>query len=1308
MPDIEQISQEAHPQMPSSSSHFLRPKLPSDSDQGIENMKTQAASSSGSSWFNQAQQWSVGTINIRNEERPKSPGENRVAQLREDLDKSTVVVKTLMEQGNVAAVYSANHRRYPPRCHKGTRQSIRADILAWSANPKRLQRMRWYWGPPAVGKSAIAQSAAEELASVKRLGATYFFSGSGDVSDPDTMIPTLASQLAQNNERYKRLITEALGLYPFILSMNRKTQFQALIIDPFRIIAKEGTLLQPLVIVVDGLDECKDPKAQCELIDLIRAEVEDAKNIPLLWMIFSRPEWHLKFVVADSHYPIHCQQMVIPIDDDETRQDAKFMLDVGITEIRNRHGIPTSWPPQEYTDIIYNAVSGHLGFVSFIVRFVQGEIGDKNDETNEDGDDGPCERFSLCVKAVNGSSIGSGVPNPLRALDDLYHRILSKISSKDISTTKRILGMAIHYPGHQLCVQDQAGFLEISQDTFYRSLRQLHSVVDIPKTDDADKLSIRLYHASFSDYLKNPFRSGDFRLDEGAVHYDVAVQSLSWVGRVQSSELSQGFESQVNIQERRFAAEVVWDACCKVPDKRVSDLIHNLEQFDFECLQLLPDAHASFAEFIRWLYTRVSDDKARDFVAKLWRRYIRPVLRATQGKKLVRIVQKPPKHVAKKLDIKHEVLNPSEFCEIFPRDVQGVVRVPMTLHFVVGNATQAYVSLLIDQKLSQFVDIGGLFARAHDLFIKNPNFQQTMLVNNNFDSNESNRIVLQRLAVNGALQATFDSSLRWPPPRCHPETRRSMRADITAWYTDSRRQDRLLWLTGPPAVGKSAVAQTMAEILAEIGLLGATYFFSGLNNLDDPTTLIPTLVYQLAAENAHYKRLITEILFEDPRILDKSLAVQFMSLILNPFRIIAEEGTNQHSLVIVIDGLDECGGISAQLELIELIVKETGSNWNSPLLWMVSGRPEMHLKRFFQNLTTRRFPFKQVELLFDDESEADAGRVLDGGIEDIYDQYGLSRDDLWTESQRLFILKAASNHLGLVASILYFLRDEHNLGDPRERLDACISALRDSGVEAGAVGPLELLDQRYRQILSRVPSDTLPTTKRILGLCIWYHDHGLSTHDHGRFLNIPLDTYYHSLEHLFSVILVPMPTDAISSPLRLYHPSFANFLQDPMHSRQFCLREGDAHLDAAIQSLVWLNTCNLTDLSDRTTLFSSQIVWDACRKVPDELVPTLMVSLDQFDFRKLQNMRSLINHFSFALFIRWLYVQTPSERSLISLSNETAATAETFHLTYKSANWNHFCANFSSDTASKALPTTFHFLLGSEHRIHVSLAVERP
>ncbi|KXN86081.1 hypothetical protein AN958_10557 [Leucoagaricus sp. SymC.cos] len=104
-----------------------------------------------------------------------------------------------------------------------------------------------------------------------------------------------------------------------------------------------------------------------------------------------------------------------------------------------------------------------------------------------------------------------------------------------------------------------------------------------------------------------------------------------------------------------------------------------------------------------------------------------------------------------------------------------------------------------------------------------------------------------------------DSSARSYAPCCHPDTRKGLRDCITRWVDEtpgpSRR--RLFWLLGSAGVGKSAVAQTVAEEMKAVGRLGASLFFSRLSKRDDPDQVISTLAYQLAVRSQDYKRIIT-------------------------------------------------------------------------------------------------------------------------------------------------------------------------------------------------------------------------------------------------------------------------------------------------------------------------------------------------------------------------------------------------------------------------------------------------------------------
>ncbi|KAF9439663.1 hypothetical protein P691DRAFT_769184 [Macrolepiota fuliginosa MF-IS2] len=125
-----------------------------------------------------------------------------------------------------------------------------------------------------------------------------------------------------------------------------------------------------------------------------------------------------------------------------------------------------------------------------------------------------------------------------------------------------------------------------------------------------------------------------------------------------------------------------------------------------------------------------------------------------------------------------------------------------------------------------------------------------------------------------------DSAAHDLPPHCHPNTHKDLRDCIV------NSPDNPIWtivIFGPAGVGKTAIAQTIAEEFKASDHLGTSLFFSKRGDKNDPNKVVPTLAYQLALTYPDYKNLIFQCLSADPTILEKILWVQFEELITKPF-----------------------------------------------------------------------------------------------------------------------------------------------------------------------------------------------------------------------------------------------------------------------------------------------------------------------------------------------------------------------------------------------------------------------------------------
>lgn len=516
-------------------------------------------------------------------------------------------LEKLAAKGLHSAMLDSRDRGYVPRCNENTRQTIRRRIIRWGWRHGEIRRLLWLSGPAGVGKSAVAQTVAEEFKGKGLLGGVFFFSRPNNRSDPDVVIPTLVYQLAMRIPEYRHIITDKITQDPIILDRNRRTQFQEFIIDPFlTLMTQHPTVVQqPLLIVLDGLDECINREAQCEFVEMISHHVREQQNTGLRWMICSRPEPSLKVSFSTEDCKAICLQEKLDVDDSEAQDDALRILRKGFADIRDQYPdqLTQGWPTEDQINLIASRASGHLGFVSFILRF----IGDKNY-------DDPYGQLEICLRFLKLTS-GHGDLNPLYALDLLYTQVLSDIPASIFPTTLRILGLFVFYNAGQLSAVAHANFLGLDQATFYRALHRLHSVVLVPPVDEAHRRPIQIYHASFTDYLKDPARCGKFALDRSVVPYlDVAVSGLKWLGYARRTTLGGELPELVWIPPKdarlpilislcKFSFVPCWQACPQVPKGSQETLIKALEEFDFNLDYFMwwKTETRDFAYFIRWL-----------------------------------------------------------------------------------------------------------------------------------------------------------------------------------------------------------------------------------------------------------------------------------------------------------------------------------------------------------------------------------------------------------------------------------------------------------------------------------------------------------------------------------------------------------------------------------------------------------------------------------------------------------------------------------------------------------------------------------
>ncbi|KAF7760578.1 hypothetical protein Agabi119p4_11254 [Agaricus bisporus var. burnettii] len=431
----------------------------------------------------------------------------------------------------------------------------------------------------------------------------------------------------------------------------------------------------------------------------------------------------------------------------------------------------------------------------------------------------------------------------------------------------------------------------------------------------------------------------------------------------------------------------------------------------------------------------------------------------------------------------------------------------------------------------------GMFDFAHDFVINNPVFVENSLDN-----------FMASLLKETILGAEFDSSARNPPPRCHPGTRLRVIERCQYFILTCGRERKLQWVVGSAGVGKSAILQSVAEdksgVLSDV-ITGATIFFS-INGRQDGTKTILTIAYQVAVKLEPYRLFIKGEIARDPSLLQKSLSTQFKKFIVEPFitRRLLDPSSR---LLIILDGLDECDDAFHQQELLGLITNFCTTYPASPVVWIVASRPEPHIMSFFSQPKIA-LAYEKEEILVDsNRAREDVERYLREMLKEVQlGSISLKRLSRWpSEDDFLKVAKAADGLFAYAATVVRYISDP-TYGDPVSQL-ADVLEIIDTGTRKAVPGkdhPLARLDALYARILSKIPSDVMVNTRKLLILRFDEYWGDASFQFHCNMLGMAENVAYGATQLLSAIASVPGPAEAATHRLELFHKSFEDYLKD--------------------------------------------------------------------------------------------------------------------------------------------------------------------
>ncbi|PPQ82414.1 hypothetical protein CVT25_008364 [Psilocybe cyanescens] len=419
------------------------------------------------------------------------------------------------------------------------------------------------------------------------------------------------------------------------------------------------------------------------------------------------------------------------------------------------------------------------------------------------------------------------------------------------------------------------------------------------------------------------------------------------------------------------------------------------------------------------------------------------------------------------------------------------------------------------------------------------------------------------LLVKAASPAAFhNSGDRRDHPKCHPNTRVAVLKKIMDWIhgLDPATQTALIvWLYGPAGAGKSAIAQSIAELCYEEGILIASYFFSRFDSTrNHPRSLIATIAYQASLCIPNFRDCIKASIDHDPLIFSRSLTVQMSTLVIQPF-----SDTRALPRVIIIDGIDECEDQQGQLEILATISKALQQH-RLPFIFLIASRPEHDIRTAFGYGYLKDIT---MSVPLDDEYRPsdDIRLFLQDSFAEITETHPFRADipATWPDVDILESLVGKSSGQFIYAStVIKFVKSSRH--QPLQRLEIVLG-LRPVQRDM----PFAELDALYMHIFSSVedPEAVLQILAYQFLTPGRHYNRGLDLN----LLSLHLGDVFELFCNLTSLVSVTVWAYGTYVILDIFHASLEDFLLDQSRSQQFWINSKMRHAEFAH---LWIRRIN--------------------------------------------------------------------------------------------------------------------------------------
>ena len=391
------------------------------------------------------------------------------------------------------------------KCLDGTRTQILNEIIDWiNSKDAATPRIFWLYGQAGKGKSAIAHTIALHAQNVGTLGSCFCFSRVRQHEELHTkLFPTIAHGLAGRDLRLRLLLDEVVSKnYSSKKRPNIVEEWQKLIIEPLSEL--EGSFTGNVVVVIDALDESGMERTRKAILYVLATHgAKLPANVRIL--LTSRPLLDIVEALNSNQHTSIISRSLDDVDNESTIHDIHLYVSA---RLKSPGG---TFSYQDFQRLAAKS-DGVFEWARLACDFISSRNGVM-----------PKKAFDEIMSHTPGSG--------RTLLDEMYTMFL-----RDLIRGSEERRMAFCSIMRQILWMKEP--LPISALNFFRDKfprRKDHYPVSFVLNFMAPLLAgainestpVRPLHASFYDFLLDKQRSGEFYIEQGDVHRDLAVASLS-------------------------------------------------------------------------------------------------------------------------------------------------------------------------------------------------------------------------------------------------------------------------------------------------------------------------------------------------------------------------------------------------------------------------------------------------------------------------------------------------------------------------------------------------------------------------------------------------------------------------------------------------------------------------------------------------------------------------------------------------------------------------------------------------------------